>query len=121
MMTQKKTNHGEVEAILIDIQLGQHNFSLLSAYKPPSIKNEIFRKELSALLDLAISNHPDVICTGDLNCDLLNPKDNGMQGRELLDLSDVYDLCNLITGPTRISSLKESCLEVISSNVPSFL
>ena len=116
---QLKTNRGEVEAILIDIQLGQQHFSLLSAYKPPSVENEIFRRELSALLDLAISNRPDVICVGDLNCDLLHPMDNGKQGRELLDVCDVYDLYNLITGPTRISSSKESCLDVILSNVPS--
>lgn len=53
---QLKTNRGEVEAILVDIQLGQQHFSILSAYKPPSIKNEIFRKEFGALLDLVISN-----------------------------------------------------------------
>ena len=45
--------------------------------------------------------------------------DNGKQGRELLDVCDIYDLQNLITGPTRISSSKESCLDVILSNVPS--
>lgn len=39
---QLKTNRGEVEAILVDIQLGQQHFSLLSAYKPTSEKNEIF-------------------------------------------------------------------------------
>lgn len=70
-------------------------------------------------MDLAISNRPDVICIGDLNCDLLHPMDNGKQGRELLDICDVYDLHNLIKGPTRISSSKESCLDVILNNVPS--
>ena len=117
---QLKTSHGEVEAILVDIQLSQQHFSLLSAYKSPSVKNEIFKKESSALLDLAISNRPDAICIGDLNCDLLHPMDNGKQGRELLDICDVYDLHNLIKGSTRISFSKESCLDVTLSNVPSF-
>ena len=33
--------------------------------QPPSVKNEIFRKELSALLDVAISNRSDMIYIGD--------------------------------------------------------
>ena len=70
------------------------------------------------LLDLAMLNRPDVICIGDLNCDLLHPVDNGKQGRELLDICDVYDLHNLINEPTRVSYTKGSCLEVILTNVP---
>ena len=56
----------------------------------------------------------------DLKSDLLHPTDNGKQGRELLDICDVYDLHNLITESTRISSSKESCLDVILTNVTSF-
>ena len=66
-----------------------------------------------------ISNRPDVICIGDINCDLLHPVYNGKQGRELFDICDVYDLHNLINEPTRIFSTKESCLDVLSTNVPS--
>ena len=108
---QRKIKCVEVEAILMDIQLGLQHFSLLSVYKPPSVKNEIFAKEMCALLDLAISYRPDVLCMGDLNCNLLHPRDNGKQGRELLDICDIYDLHNLIKEPTRISSDKESCLD----------
>ena len=60
-----------------------------------------------------ISNRPDVICIGDINCDLLHPVYNGKQGRELLDICDVYDLHNLINEPTRVFSTKESCLDVL--------
>lgn len=73
------------------------------------------------LLALAILNRPDVICIGDLNCDLLHPVDNGKQGRKLLDICHVYDLHNLINVPTRVSSTKESCLYVILTNVPSLV
>jgi len=60
-----------------------------------------------------------VICIGDINCDLLHPVYNGKQGRELLDICDVCDLHNLINEPTRDFSTKESCLDVLSTNVPS--
>ena len=76
---------------------------------------------MSVLLDLAILNRPNVICIGDLNCDLLHPVDNGKQGRELLDICDVYDLHNLINETIRVSSTKESCLDVILTNVPSLV
>ena len=66
-----------------------------------------------------ISNRPDVICIGDINCDLLHPVYNGKLGRELLDICDVYDLHNLINEPTMVFSTKESCLDVLSTNVPS--
>ena len=106
---------------MFDIQVGQQHFSLLSAYKPLSVKNEIFTKEMSVLLDLAILNRPDVIYIGDLNCDLLHPVDNGKQGRNLLDICDLYDLHNLINEPTKVSSTKESCLDAILTNVPSLV
>ena len=98
---------------MFDIQVGQQHFSLLSAYKPLSVKNEIFTKEMIVLLDLAILNRPDVIYIGDLNSDLLHPVDNGKQGRNLLDICDLYDLHNLINEPTKVSSTKESCLDAI--------
>ena len=37
-----------------------------------------------------------------------------------LDICDVYDLQNLITQPTRIFPTKESCLDIIATNVPAF-
>ena len=47
--------------------------------------------------------------------------DNGKQGRELLDICAVYDLHNLINELTRASSTKESCRDVIMTNVPSLV
>ena len=47
--------------------------------------------------------------------------DNGRQGRELLDICAVYDLHNLINELTRASSTKESCRDVILTNVPSLV
>ena len=55
---QTKIKCKEIEAILADIQLGQQHFSLLSVYKPPSVNSETF----AALLDLAVSSRPDIIC-----------------------------------------------------------
>ena len=110
----------EVEAILIDIQLGQQYMSLLCAYKPPAVTNNTFTNEMYALLDLAIANRPNVMCLGDLNCDTLHSLDGGKEGRTWLDICDIYDMVNLIIEPTRICKTKESFLDIIATNAPAF-
>lgn len=63
----------------------------------------------------------NIICIGDLNCDILHPLHNNKQGKCLLDVCDVYDLDPLINKPTRISENKSTCLDVILTNVPAFM
>lgn len=114
-----RVKSNEVEAILIDIQLGQQYMSLLCAYKPPAVTNNTVTNEMYALLDSAITNRSNVMCLGDLNCDTLHSLDGGKEGRTWLDICDIYDLVNLITEPTRICKTKESCLDIIATNAPS--
>lgn len=61
-----KTKRADVEAILVDIEISQQHFSLV--YKPPSVNNATFNKDMSILLESAISNRPNIICIGDLAC-----------------------------------------------------
>ena len=63
--------------------------SLLCAYKPPAVTNEMY-----ALLDSAIANRPNVMCLGDLNCDTMHSLDGGKEGRTWLDICDIYDMVN---------------------------
>ena len=51
-------------------------------------------------------------------CDISNPLDNNNQGRCLLGICDSYDLDSLNNTPTKISSQRSSCLDVIQTNVP---
>ena len=82
--------------------------------------NNTFKRELCDLLDEANSLSDNVICTGDLNSDILHPLDNHKEGQCLLDMCDIYDLDSLINVPTRISINRKSCLDVILNNVPAF-
>ena len=116
-----RVKSNEVESILFDVQVGQQNISLLCAYKPPSVNNGVFSDEMYTLLDTAISNRSNVICFGDLNSDILYPLDNGKEGGAWLDICDIYDLQNLITEPTRIFCTKEFCLDIIATNIPTFV
>ena len=119
--TTKKVACKSVESILLDLRFGQRQFAPVCAYKPPSVDNNTFKNDLSKLLDEATQLGQNLVCIGDLNCDLLHPLVNNKQGKCLLDLCDVYDLDSLVNEPTRISENKASCTDVILSNVPPFM
>ena len=119
--TTTKVTGKSVESLLLDLRIGQRQFALVSVYKPPSVDNNTFTSELSKTLDQATLISQNLVCIGDLNCDLLHPLDNNKQGKCLLDICDVYDLDSLVNKPTRISQNKESCLDVILTNVPAFM
>ena len=99
--------------MLFDMKIGQRQFAYITAYKPPSVDNNTFKRELCDLLDEVNSLSDNVIFTGDLNSDILHPLDNHKEGQCLLDnhkegqclldMCDIYDLDSLINVPTRIS------------------
>ena len=105
---------------LLDLRIGQRQIALVCAYKPPSVDNNSFKNDLAKLLDEASLQGQNLMCIGDLNCDLLHPLDNNKQVKCLLDLCDVYDLDSFIGVPTRISESQASCLDVILTNVPAY-
>ena len=80
----------------------------------------VLERELCDLLEEANRLSDNVIFTGDLNSDILHPLDNHKVGQCLLDMCDIYDLDSLINVPTGISKNRESCLDVILTNVPAF-
>ena len=118
--SRKKLRGKCVESMLFDMKIGQRQFAYITAYKPPSVDNNTFKRELCDLLDEVNSLSENVIFTGDLNSDILHPLDNHKEGQCLLDMFDIYDLDSLINVPTRISKNRESCLHVILTNVPAF-
>ena len=111
--SRKKLRGKCVESMLFDMKIGQRQFAYITAYKPPSVDNNTFKRELYDLLDEVNSLSDNVIFTGDLNSDILHPLDNHKEGQCLLDnhkegqclldMCDIYDLDSLINVPTRIS------------------
>ena len=80
-MSTTGTGRKVAGAILyIDIQAGKQHIS------SPSVSNHNFTREMHVFLDVAMSNRTNVVCLGDLNCDILHPSDNGKEGRAWLDI-----------------------------------
>ena len=118
--SSKKVACKSIESLLLDLHIGQRQIALVWANKPLSVDNNSLKNDLAKLLDEASLQGQNLMCTGDLNCDLLHPLDNNKQGKCLLDLCHVYDLDSLISVPKRISKSKASCLDVILTNVPTY-
>ena len=70
--SRKKLRGKCVESMLFDMKIGQRQFAYITAYKPPSVDNNTFKRELCDLLDEANSLSENVIFTGDLNSDTFN-------------------------------------------------
>ena len=119
--TKETTSCKSLEAILLDMQIGKRHFVLISAYKPPNVDNNTLNTDLCKVLDQAFNLSENVICMGDLNCDIMHPLHNNKQEKCLLDICYIYDLDSIINKPTRISKSISTCLDVILTNVPAFI
>ena len=65
-----------------------------------SLKNQ-WKLEVSAIFEAATTISNDTIFLGNLNCDMIEPNKPPMNGRDLCELMDIYNLKNLIISPTR--------------------
>ena len=58
----------------------------------------------------------DVFILGDFNCDMLNPDKPSNQGRDLMDIMDIFAFENLISGATRITDNSQTLLDLVLTN-----
>ena len=84
----------------------------MAIYRPPSILTSQWKFELSRLFEVVMTFPNDVICVGDFNSNLLDPKDSG----HLKDLLEVYGLKNLIKLRTPIGKTSSTLLDLILTN-----
>ena len=88
----------KTEHIILKVKVAKSWLTVMAIYRPPSIPTSQWKFELSRLFEVVTTFPNDVICVGDFNSNLLDPKDSG----HLKDLLEVYGLKNLIKLPTRI-------------------
>ena len=100
------------EHIILKVKVAKSWFTVMAIYRPPSIPTSQWKFELSRLFEVVTAFSNDVICVGDFNNNLLDPKDGG----HLRDLLEVYGLKNLIKSPTRIGKTSSTLLDLILTN-----
>ena len=100
------------EHIILKVKVAKSWLTVMAIYRPPTILTSQWKFELSMLFEVVTTFSNDVVCVGDFNSNLLDPKDGG----HLEDLMEVYGLKNLIKLPTRIGKTSSTLLDLILTN-----
>ena len=105
-------NASTFEFIILEVQLyKKEKWFICSCYKPPSIKDSVFERSFSELLNSLQMESLHIFIIGDINFDM--SKEN-----TLSNLCTTYDLKNLVCGPTCSKGAKSTALDVILSSEP---
>ena len=109
-----------LEAIALDVNLGNSNCVILGIYRPPRSAGVNYsvnlEDELNSIHSWALSQRQSVITLGDLNLDKLKP--NSTEGKILGDIEDIFQLKCLIEEATRITTTSRTLIDVILTNKP---
>ena len=105
-------NASGFEFIILEVQLyKKEKWLICSCYKPPSIKDSVFEKSFSELLNSLQIESSHILIIGDINFDMT--KEN-----TLSNICGTYDLKNHVCGPTCNKGAKSTALDVILSSEP---
>ena len=101
------------ETIILKVKLGRGWIAVVGVYRPPSIPKHQWTRELSSICEEVSTLTETVFYTGDFNADLLNPDKPPKDGRNPLDLMEIFGLDCLITKATRKTKTSETLLALI--------
>ena len=108
----------QTEGINVEVKLNGSKWLFIGAYKPPSMTGELFEADITIGLDKISEKYDNYVILGDLNFDMLEKS----KGCKLEKVCDVFDLSNVIKGPTCFTSgNKPSLVDVILTNSTSYI
>ena len=104
----------QTESIVYEVTINESKWAFMCINRPPSQSNETFSQELFKCLDKCSTIYDNHINLGDLNYDLLSE----IKSKPLVEIMELFDLKNIITGAT---CFKKGCTpslnDVILTNV----
>ncbi|KAK6174541.1 hypothetical protein SNE40_017797 [Patella caerulea] len=104
-----------LEAAWIEIQALNKTFLVGTYYRKPSL-NVGYWNELENSIAQAKDDNKPFLILGDFNCNYLSP-----HTRKLNDISDRFNLVQLVTEPTRITEYSSTILDLCFVNCPDFI
>lgn len=106
----------EIEAICIEIlKPNSKPFAVIAAYRPPGQDPDLFFTRLSRMIEVLDYEGKEIYILGDLNCNVLDESNNRAK-LALQSLSEIHQLDQLITEPTRVTENSKSLIDVILTN-----
>ena len=104
------------ESLVLKVKLAKTWITVFAICRPPSVTKLQWKYELSALFEAANALTSDVILAEDFNADLIKPDMPPYDGRDLLDLLDIFNLHNVIKSATRKAETSATLLDLILTN-----
>ena len=99
----------DIEGIFIEITIRKMKYLIMGAYNPHKDKISYFLKHVSKELDKLLPLYENIILLGDLN--------STMSEKHMKDFCELYNLDNLIKGPTCFKNAKNpSSIDVMLTN-----
>ena len=107
----------DIEALCLEIEHSAcKNVTVICAYRPPDSDDEFFTS-FENVINRLDHDDKELIILGDLNCDLLTSR-REHHTKQLLNISEEFQLHQLIHEPTRITEKSATLLDVIYTNNP---
>ena len=105
-----------LEAVCVEIKLNNtQSFIVSSIYRPPCSPSEIFTK-IENLIKSIDDECKEFYILGDLNCNML--QSTMSTTKRLQEILELYQLTQMIHGPTRITDSSRSLLDVAITSMP---
>ena len=101
-----------IEAVCLEITNPKSKPILVTTVYCPPNSNVDFTDELEKYFHILDEQDKELIFTGDLNCDF-SPPDLLSHSRRILDILELFQLKQVITDATRITSTTKSLLDII--------
>ena len=99
------------EAIVVEIS---QSFCIVAVYRPPGTEDAFFCYFEDVIKSLDFENK-EIIAIGDMNCNYLAESRNS-ELINLTEISEVYQLTQIINKPTRLTVTSKSLIDLIFTN-----
>ena len=110
----------DVEVVWLELHLLKKTLLFGTIYRPPNVDKRVL-DSIIGMLDRVAQEQKEVVLTGDFNCDMLKPQPS-VAAKELLTSTEVLNLSQLITNPTRVTKHSASLIDLLfTTNLNMFL
>jgi len=111
-----KFEHPDIEAIIVEIQIGNRKWCVISIYRSEDVTPGVFIEKLSQSVDQILDSFESLIIIGDININSLDK--STPKFKHLGDFCDTYGMTNLVKEPTCFQSESPTSIDVILTNKP---
>lgn len=104
----------QIECCCCELEIGRDKYLILSIYRPPNGKLEIFFNVLESILIKVVNEHSNIIMSGDFN---IRFDTDNKDKAEFCSLVNSFNIVHTTEEPTRITNSTKTCIDNILTNI----